>query len=576
MSGAAGGLGRILMMNALLAAILALGVFLVVGIGGTENISRMIYFTVDFPGFVVVVLVSLLAMLPVLHGEAARRVAGWSLARIDVRWIAALSLGLSVWCVHLVHDGYALSMDEWMTRLQGEIFLDGAVTATLPEEWRAYGRGMFQGFANYDPASGSLASNYRPGMALLHAAFSMVGLGLYTSAILNAAAILLVARVARQLFPDHAEVPVVAALLLATSQQAFAASLTSYAMSAHLCFNLAWVTLFLDDRWQRHVLAALVGVLTASLHQIHLHLFFALPFLLTLLRPFRPGLIALYGAIYLGGHLAVLGWDWLSFNRHLLAGSAQPIGGELPPASPAPGTAERARAMLRGTGADSTVTVAANLVRLIAWQSLALLPLLLLALRLGSAFRYQRALIASFALSLLPYLLLMPDQGHGWGYRYLHGLLGSLALLALPGWLVLRAAGGAVKLHAWIVVLLIGSPLLLLPFRGWQIAQFVGPYARATAMVAAQDADVVIVNGFQVWIGGDIPRNSPVDPQRPIQMSDRRLTPAQIEALCRDYRVAIPPPAAYAALGVRTSPEPVPTLREAFVARNAALEGCRQ
>jgi hypothetical protein len=38
--------------------------------------------------------------------------------------------------------------------------------------------------------------------------------------------------------------------------------------------------------------------------------------------------------------------------------------------------------------------------------------------------------------------ILLPYQGHGWGYRYLHGLIGSLSLLAGYGWIALseRAA----------------------------------------------------------------------------------------------------------------------------------------
>ena len=104
----------------------------------------------------------------------------------------------------------------------------------------------------------------------------------------------------------------IAALLVATSSQALAAAMTSYAMAPHLFFNLLWLRLFLLDKWWSHVAAALCGVFTASLHQIHPHLFFAAPFFLLLLRPFRPGVLLWYGAVYAVGHLAIIGWDRLA------------------------------------------------------------------------------------------------------------------------------------------------------------------------------------------------------------------------------------------------------------------------
>ena len=567
------GYGAILGAIGIQAGVFLLGFLLVAFAGATFAVSRIIYVSVDLPGFILTVFLALALVSAAMLPEIRRVFLAFPITRLSPVPIALVPLVVSVISVHLVYHDYAFSMDEWMTRLQSEIFQSGQLTAFVPEEWRPYGRAMYHEFASYDPVSGALASNYRPGMAFLDAVFSLVGLGSYVSAILNAVAILLVARVARQLFPESAEAPIVAALLLATSQQAFANALTSYAMSAHLCFNLLWLTLFLEDRWRSHVLAALVGVATASLHQIHLHAFFALPFLLTLLRPFRPGLVLMYGAVYLVGHLAVLGWDWVSFNRYLTEAAAI-----VPEAAvkPVPNVLQRAWAMAKLAEIDNLFAVTANLARLLAWQSLALLPLLLVSWRYLRGDRRLMLLVWSLIFSTLPYLILMPDQGHGWGYRYLHGLLGHLVLLAIPGWIALRKTGTRPAYLGWVTACLLVSPFALIPFRALQIENMVGPYARATAMVSAQEAEVVIVDDFRVAIAKDIPRNSPVTPVRPISLSDWNLTAEQIRRLCRDYNVSIPEPSEYAALGIHTLDEVPEPLMEWYVAQKPAKDACNR
>jgi len=45
-----------------------------------------------------------------------------------------------------------------------------------------------------------------------------------------------------------------------------------------------------------------------------------------------------------------------------------------------------------------------------------------------------RSLAGGIALTILAMLILLPYQDIGWGYRYVHGLIGSAALLATLGW----------------------------------------------------------------------------------------------------------------------------------------------
>ncbi|MFY0691889.1 MAG: hypothetical protein JXR14_08230 [Paracoccaceae bacterium] len=571
-------LRRVLLALSCLAVLFLAAPLLVFFAGGTSGISKAFFLTVDIPGLITVFLtflaLSALAVLP----PVARILSSVTPLVLPVSAIAVATFSLSAISVDLVYQNYALSMDEWMTRLQAEIFLSGQLSSTVPEEWRPFGRAMFQSFASYDPATGTLASNYRPGMSALYAAFDLVGLGVYTSAMMNALAVVLVARVARQVFPDSAEAPVLAALLLATSQQALAASLTSYAMSAHLCFNLLWLTLFLHNRLTTHVLAALVGVATASLHQVHFHLFFALPFLLTLLRPFRPRPVMLYAGIYLVGHLAVLSWDWWSFNSVVRSGAAlPPVANNVTPvlsAHQAPSLLERISAMARVPSVSDLASVAVNIVRMMSWQSAALIPLLLIARPYLRTNKTLMLLIWSLAVSTLPYPFLMPDQGHGWGYRYLHGLLGHLALLAIPGWIALRALGRPRPYLAWVVACLLLSPLVLLPFRGYQIHAMVEPYAMASSFVSEQKSDVTIVDSYRIFIGNDIPRNSPIRIETPITMSLYHLTPDQVRELCGKYDVTIPATETFSEMGLPVFQDAHPDLSDRYSAVQEAISAC--
>jgi hypothetical protein len=504
-------------------AVFALG-WLMVAVGATSGMSRYVYFRVDFPGFPVAA-ASLLAV-----ALAARKGGDFAwVERIPVGLVALCTLVVSIIGTHAVHLGYAFSPDEWMPRLQAEIFAHGELAGKVPPEWREYGRAMYHGFARYDPETGAVASGYRPGMAALIALFDLAGLGLYVSAFMTAGSVLLTASLARILWPDSRSAPVIAALLVATSSQALAAAMTSYAMAPHLFFNLLWLRLFLLDKWWAHVAAALCGVFTASLHQVHPHAFFAAPFFLLLLRPFRLGVLLWYGAAYTVGHLAIIGWDRMAMGESLaVAESGHQTFEQF---------LQQIAQLAHIPHLLDWATIGAHLVRFLAWQSLALAPLLLFTV-------YRRAwppllvlMAASIATSLLPYPFLISDQGHGWGYRYLHGLIGSLALIGTAGWVEMERQHG--KAFRQPVMLCFAMTLaVVIPVRAFLIERTIAPWLAATEAALAMPADVVIVDRLTIFYGLEIPRNGPHAAERPIVMMINDLSPDQIRRLCRDYRVA--------------------------------------
>jgi hypothetical protein len=527
--------------NVFMLALFLIGALLVAA-GATSGMSRFVYIRVDFPGFIV----SAVALLAVAWAARKGGDFAW-LDRIPVGPIALGTLALSVIGTHVVHLGYAFSPDEFMPRLQAEIFAHGELAGNVPPEWREYGRAMYHGFAHYDPATGAVASTYRPGMAALIALFDLAGLGLYVSAFMTAGSVLLTASLARILWPDSKSAPVIAALLVATSSQALAAAMTSYAMAPHLFFNLLWLRLFLLDKWWAHVAAALCGVFTASLHQVHPHLFFAAPFFLLLFRPFRPGVLLWYGAVYAVGHLAIIGWDRMAMGDSLAVSQSGLLTFEQ--------FLDRVGKLAQIPSLIDWATIGAHVVRLFAWQSLALAPLLLFTL-------YKRAwppllvlMAASIATSLLPYPFLLPEQGPGWGYRYLHGLIGSLALIGTAGWIQMERLHG--QAFRQLVMLCFAMTLaVIIPVRAFLIERTVAPWLMATEVALAMPADVVIVDRLAIFNAHDLLRNGPYAAKRPVVMTLWALSADQIRRLCSNYRVAVFGAAEASLAGVPTrSPE---------------------
>jgi hypothetical protein len=153
-----------------------------------------------------------------------------------------------------------------------------------------------------------------------------------------------------------------------------------------------------------------------------------------------------------------------------------------------------------------------------------------------------RRLAWGVGLTLLPYFLFTNNQGHGWGYRHLHGVLGSLALIAAYGWVrILASDAGALaaRARAAVIVAMVAGVALALPLRAFQVEAVVRPFATASAYLRGLDAEVVLVDVDAIWFGEDLVHNDPFLRARPKIMSLADLTPTQLEALCGRYSLTL-------------------------------------
>ncbi len=449
--------------------------------------------------------------------------------------ILVLSLALAVLILAgagtwLVFGDFPLTRDEILANFDADFLSRGLPIAPVPAEWRPFAGALMPDFMLPIPSESGWLSAYLPGNAALRAlAARTVGIE-WTGPILAAVSVVAVHRIGRRLWPDAPGAALAAALLMASSAQFLTMAMTPYAMSAHLAFNLLWLWSFLRGDAKGDAAALAAGFVATGLHQLLFHPLFALPFIAHLWWSGQRRRCLLYLAAY-----AAIGLFWSSYWQIVLAGTG--IAGGQAAASGLPYLVARLLGLLGSIQASAFALTAFNLLRAVSWQNVALLPFMLLAwpaVRGGEGM--ARPLAAGILLTLAAMMLLLPWQGLGWGYRYLHGLIGSMVLLAGYGW---NSVAGEGRRRDFVLVA--GSAvslLLILPMHLKHAHEHVAPMRRAYAMIARSTADVVLVDWPWDMVN-ELVRNAPDLSNRPKIMAGGRLNPAQVRYLCRRYRVEI-------------------------------------
>ena len=458
----------------------------------------------------------------------------WRTPVLDRRTMLLLALAVAALTYaghYLVMEGYALVRDEQMVLFDAAIYGQGKLAWPLPPEWRSEAAALNLTFMLPVEQPVAWVSAYLPGNAALHALFGLLGDPALTGPVLSAVAMLALWSCARKIWPEDREVATVAVILLLVSGQFLFSGMSPWAMQAHLACNLVWLRLYLSGRARTDVAALAVGWLATGLHQPLFHPLFAGPFLLLLLRERRFGRFALY----LFGYAAI-GLFWLAWPRltaELVTGP-----GSIAATS---GVDYLSRLLLALTeNSNNLGMMAANLVRFVAWQHLLLLPLLLLALRTLRGNGLAQAMLLGPLVTVVVMTLILPWQGYGFGYRYLHGQLGGMVLLAGFGWrwLVERAPGArAVLAKATVAALLI-----TIPMQAWLVHRLYVPYAEADQLIAAAPVAYALIDGDAGYNADILLINRPDLSNRPLRLSaDKVRDPAALaRKICKpETRIAI-------------------------------------
>ncbi len=426
---------------------------------------------------------------------------------------------------YVVVDRYALSRDEVMADLAAGYFRHGLVGRPIPPGLRTIGSAMMPWA---DTAHGVWMSSYLPVGSLLRAAAWQIGDPFLAGPVLLIVGCGGLWVSARTIWPDRIESAVVALVLALTSTQLLANAMTAYAMTAHFALNALWLAFYLRRDARGHVVAIALGLLATGLHQVQFHILFVSGFIVWDFANGRRRTAWLY----VGACVAYV-IIWAGLYPHIVvrwAPHAAQVHGE--PDLPF-GTLLR-----KFAGRIGDLQPISSLGRFAAWQNILLLPLAVVGARGLRDADGRPTIMVAFAVSCAIGMLLMVYQGHGYGYRYLHGLIPCFCLLAAGGWVRLSAMRGRPMPSAllWVgcgFALAFTAPVALTLSH-----VFLHPYAAAYRVLRKAPADVVLVDGRGGAFIEDLVRiDGPIS--RPILLDLSFVTLRDLRRLCATSRVMI-------------------------------------
>lgn len=487
------------------------------------------------------VLVGLVALLLVTDRWAPR----WLLpVKQPAFWQVALAgTGLALalwWACYALLGNYPISRDEHMVLYDMAVFAHGHLAEPVAPQWRAFAVDLVPAFLLNPDRPIGFASAYLPGNAAMRLLFSYVADPALMNPLLALCGGLALFDIARRLFGADGRAIWVVLLVYALSTQMAVNAMTAYAMTGHMALNLIWLAAFLrGGRWG-HAAAIAVGFVATGLHQIAFHPLFIAPFLLWRLREGHWRLVLVYGAAY----GAILAW-WVAYPMlvSLQTGVGTHAGG-----SQESFFADRVWPLLIERHPITMSLMTLNLMRFAAWQNLALLPLLVAAAPLALR---TRSIVAPLFWGIVGVILflafILPFQGHGWGYRYLHGYLGSFALLAGFGYQRLAAEKGR-AVDGMVLLLSLATLLGSMPHLLSRAQAFVAPHRALEGLLERQRGDFILLDThdeYRMTDGAwgpnaiDQVRNLPDLSNRPLRFSSRTMSRKSLAELCRRGTVTL-------------------------------------
>ena len=464
----------------------------------------------------------------------------WRLPTPGALWLSFAGLvivGLLGFGSYTLMDAFPLSVDERMVVFDMAVFDRMRLATPLSPDWRPYVQALFPAFLLGGKMSPGLVSSYLPMNALLRLAFSKLADPVLFNPLLAFAGGAALFDIARRTFGRDDPACWVSLLVYGLSAQMLINAMTVYSMTAHMALNLIWLAAFLRGGKAGLLIAIATGFVATGLHQLAYHPFFVAPFLLWRLRRGEWKLVLVYAVAY----SAIVLW-WAVYPilevREIAGATRQPIDVSL---------ATRVSEILVDRPGGTAITMFLNLLHFIAWQNFALLALLPAAMVVAIRDRgLAGALLLGIVLWLTFIALVIPFQGHGWGYRYLHPYFGSFALLGGFGYRELRIALGS-RIDGVVLGLSGVTAIAAIPMLCAAASGLVRPYVAVDKLMASQATPMVIVDTeFRPtvdgkWAGNPIEnvRNLPDMTNRPLRLSGRDLDSEGLLELCRRGAVTV-------------------------------------
>jgi hypothetical protein len=411
-----------------------------------------------------------------------------------------------------VYRAHPLSMDEYAAYFQSQVFAAGRLSGQFPPQlldWLI--PKPFQDlFLNVSTITGHVASTYWPSFALLLTPFTWLGISWACNPIISALTVVAIHRLTLRLFEDT-EAAGLAVLFTIASPVFFANGISYYSMPAHLLANTLYALLLIQPTNGRVVAAGLLGSIALTLHNPAPHLLFAVPWVVWLAARTRSIRLLCYLALgYLPLSLLLgVGWLWYSSNL-VTGGNADPsaqagalgvVSGNIPLFGPPDGGVWLARGL--------------GLAKVWLW---AVPGLVVLAILGGIKCRQDSrclTLIASAFVTLIGYLYVHADQGHGWGFRYFHSVwmilpvLAAGALARSPSAPQRELETSETDLRAFVVACALLTLVAGVGLRTAQMHQFIADDLRQVPAYTGTERRIVILDGSLAYYGADLVQNDP-------------------------------------------------------------------
>jgi hypothetical protein len=382
--------------------------------------------------------------------------AGSHVTTVVTATVALLALG----AVFIYHNN-AFSMDEYAAVFQAKTFAAGRMTAQLPPSvinW-LIPPGFNGAFLVASRTTGQAMEAYWPGFSAILAPFEFLGIPWLCNSTLAGIAIFLVHRITLEITDDRLAAGW--AVLFTVASGAFAAyAISYYSMQAHLTANLLFVWLLLKPTPYRAFAAGVVGSLALVLHNPFPHALFAAPWIIAMAR--SRGQRRCFFALILGylPLTILIGAGWLYLREFVTSGNSgfNVISNNINSVFSLPD-----KPMI-----DIRV---AEMVKMWVWAAPCLLLFAVLGrLRRGHDWRV-RLLTQSAVVTFVGYVFFIFDQGHGWGYRYLHSAWGVLPILAACAMTARRESNGRLAAFAGAAAIL--NLVMVVPVQMMQIDRII-------------------------------------------------------------------------------------------------------
>jgi len=420
-----------------------------------------------------------------------------------------------------IYQNFDLCIDEYLNEFETKILVQHHLVAAVPAQWSGYVPALQLPYVHYNEDKGYWASEFLPGFASLDLLFDTFHVGWALSPVLAALSLLIVARLATRAFPDQGTLASgVAVVLLALCPQFLAMAMTKFAWTSHLFGSLLWVWLLTHPDRRLFLLTPILGVLLIGLHQPHVHLLVAAPFLFRLVFTRDWKAIAWFGFCYLIGC-----WAWYQVMLVLRPSSHGQVA-ELH--------------YLSFPLALSLVITVFHAVTLLAWSTPVVWPFLLVMV---GTWKEQppfiRDCFLAGCLTFLFYLSFPHEQGHGWGYRYMQPVYGLLVLSAVGGAVALCRKGGSSFALKAVAASVLFSACVQIPYRAYEIRTLVRPLALTSRFLEEQQCDFVILQTSEFWYSWDLVRNDPWLKERPLIFDGTKLSSDQMNALQKEGKLIV-------------------------------------